>query len=163
MSLAKKIIAEIQQESISTQKVLERIPTDKFDWKPHEKSMSLKELAVHVVEISGLISLVITKPELDFSVEKKPLEINSTEELVDFYKKLKQKSIEALENVKAEELNEIWVMRNGEHIIMELPKKEVIKIMALNHAYHHRGQLSVYLRLLDIPVPSIYGPSADEA
>lgn len=163
MNLAQQLKQEFERESVSMQKVLERIPTDKFDWKPHEKSMSIKQLSVHVAEITGLISLIINQDELDFAkVTKKP-EINSAEELVAFYKKLKQKSLEALDVVSDEELNKIWVMRSGDHIIMKLPKKDMIRVMAMSHAYHHRGQLSVYLRLLDIPVPSIYGPSADEA
>ncbi len=158
----KSLIKEIEQESISTQKVLERIPEDKFDWKPHEKSMTLKALAIHLAEISGLTSLVITTPELDFSKTKKTIEINTTKELVDFYKKLKQKSIAALQTAKEEELDKNWIMRNGDFVIMDSPKREIIRTMALSHAYHHRGQLSVYLRLLNIPVPSIYGPSVDE-
>lgn len=163
MNLAQQLKQEFERESVSMQKILERIPTEKFDWKPHEKSMSLKQLAVHLAEITGLISLIVHQDELDFAAVTKKPKINSTEELVSFYKKLKQKSMQALDEVKEEDLDKLWVMRSGDHIIMELPKKDFIRVMAMSHAYHHRGQLSVYLRLLNIPVPSIYGPSADEA
>lgn len=161
-NIALSLKNEFERESVSMQKILERIPTEKFDWKPHEKSMTLKQLAVHLAEINGLISLVINKEELDFSTITTKPEITSTEELVEFYKKLKQKSLSALKNTTDEELGKIWVMRNADHIIMKMPKKDMIRVMAMSHAYHHRGQLSVYLRLLNIPVPSIYGPSADE-
>src|SRR5690625_5635745 len=102
--------------------------------------MSLRELGTHLAEIGGLIGLIITRKELDFAEVEPKDPVQHAEELVELYKKGKQKSLEALESAQPEDLEGNWVMRNGEHIILDLPKKEVIRMLALNHAYHHRAR-----------------------
>ena len=161
MSLTKTLIAEIEHESAGTRKILERIPQDKFDWKPHPKSNSLKALASHVAGLSSWPGVIAKTDHLDLA-SLKGAEINSTEDLVkEFDNNIKQ-ALDTLRNTKDEELSGKWSLRKGDHVIAELPKAVSMRSIALSHLYHHRAQLSVYLRLLDVPVPGMYGPSADE-
>lgn len=162
MTLSEILVAELQHEAISLRKSIERVPASKFDWKPHQKSMSLKTLTVHCAEIFGMIDIVLNTDELDFATAPAKSDFKTTEEIVAFFEKGFQASIDSLLRTPVSDFEKQWTMRNGEHIILQLPKAAVIRSMGMNHLYHHRGQLSVYLRLLDIPVPSLYGPSADE-
>ena len=157
------LIAELQHEAASTRKMLERVPVDKNDWKPHEKSMKLGRLASHVAELPAWIAMTMTTDELDLSkMEYKPTIATSTEQLVGVLDASVDKAVTALKNATPEDFHKPWTLRNGAHVIMTMPRVGVIRSMAYSHHYHHRGQLSVYLRLLDIPVPGMYGPSADE-
>ena len=163
MSYNKGLIAELQMEAASTKKMLERVPVDKNDWKPHEKSMKMGRLATHVAELPGWIAMTMGTDELDLSkMDYKPVMPNTTEELTANLDANVNKAVAALENAKDEDFDKMWTLRNGDHVIFTMPKKAVIRSMAYSHHYHHRGQLSVYLRLLDIPVPGMYGPSADD-
>lgn len=162
-SIASTLIAEMEQEAKVARTVLERVPADKFDWKPHEKSMTFGKLAVHVAEMFGWTPATLQQPELDFSkMDYKPFEPKTTNELVEYLDKTVGEAIETLKNTSDEVFAEDWTMRNGEQVYFTMPKAVVMRSFVMNHIIHHRGQLSVYLRLNDIPVPSIYGPSADE-
>lgn len=163
MSVINALVKEVEQESASTIKMLERVPADKFDWKPHEKSMTLKQLATHVAELPITIKIAATTDYLDFAEKSfsKP-EINSAQDLVNLYQQSTAAAISALKALKDEDLNLNWIMRSGEQVFFNAPKSVAVRTVALNHFYHHRGQLSVYLRLLNIPLPGVYGPSADE-
>jgi len=163
MSLLTSIHAELQHEAINTRKVLERIPMDKLSWKPHEKSMSLGSLAKHVAELPMLIALGMNQDEWEVSAQPaSPMPSSNAELLALFDKHLH----EALESLKKEETAELlgksWSMRHKETIFFTIPRFAVIRNMGLNHLIHHRGQLTVYLRLLNVPLPAIYGPTADE-
>lgn len=163
MSQNRGFIAELQMEAASTRKMLERVPTDNNDWKPHEKSMKIGNLANHVSELPGWIAMTMNTDEFDLStMDYKPKIATSTEELIANLDNNVNKAIEALEASSDENFEKIWTLRNGDHVIFSMPKKAVIRSMAYSHHYHHRGQLSVYLRLLDIPVPGMYGPSHDD-
>jgi len=155
------MIREIEHEGSQTKKILERIPFDKFDWKPHEKSREIGKLAIHVAEIPKWTSRALTTPEFDV-LSLKPTQVQSTEELVKLSEANIQKAIEDLQKASDEEMMTMWTFRRGDHVIFTLPRAAVIRNLSMNHLIHHRGQLSVYLRLLDIPVPGMYGPSADE-
>jgi uncharacterized damage-inducible protein DinB len=156
-------IGELQHEAATTRKILERVPEDKFGWQPHEKSMSFSRLATHVVEMFNWIKVTLETPELDFAgMDFKPFEPATNAELLELFDKNIAESVEALTNASDETFSENWTMRNGEQIYFTMPKMQVLRSFCLNHIIHHRGQLSVYLRLNDIPVPEIYGPSADE-
>jgi uncharacterized damage-inducible protein DinB len=162
-NLAAAFIGELQLETATTRKCLERIPADKFDYKPHEKSMTMGRLAVHVAEMTGWVIETVNKTELDFAtIDYKPFEPQTTDELVGFLDKITADAIEALKNASDEALMENWTLRNGEQVYFTMPRIQVLRGMVFNHIVHHRGQLSVYLRLNDIPVPAMYGPSADE-
>lgn len=163
MSIVQSLIEEIQRERGSTKQHLTRIPADKFDWKPHEKSMSIKALSAHIAEIAGLPGLIIKTDEVDLADGNKKPEIKTADDLVKFFEENTDQTIGALQSAKDEDLKKVWKMRHGDHVIMEMPKGDALRMMGMSHLYHHRGQLGVYLRILDIPVPSTYGPSADES
>jgi uncharacterized damage-inducible protein DinB len=162
MTKAELLLEEVKQEAKATRTLLERVPFEKADYKPHEKSMTLKRLATHVAEINGWWKLCLTMDVLDFSKgDSKPKEINSTADILALHDDLLVKAEIILNNAADEKLKEDWTMRNGEVVYFTMPKAEVVRTWCMNHLYHHRGQLTVYLRLLDVPLPSIYGPTAD--
>lgn len=163
MSLSETLAGELQYEATTTRKCLERVPAESFDWKPHEKSMKMGRLATHIAEMFGWVKDTVEKPELDFStMEYKPFEPKTTDELVAFLDKNVAEANESLKNASDDTMLANWKMRNGEQVYFDMPRIAVIRGMLIKHIVHHRGQLSVYLRLNDIPVPEIYGPSADE-
>jgi len=162
-NIASALVAEMEQEAAVARKCLERVPAEKFDWKPHEKSMTFVRLASHVAEMFGWTPPTLEHPELDFSkMDYKPAEPKTTEELVEILDKNVSEAIACLKNTPDETFMEDWTMRNGEQVYFTMPKIAVMRSFVMNHIVHHRGQLSVYLRLNDIPVPAMYGPSADE-
>lgn len=152
---------EFEQEAAITRKFLPLIPEDKFDWKPHEKNMTLKQLAVHIAEIPQWAEMALTTDGMDFADGYEPTPIKSREGLMNLFEESVQKGKEALANADEEDLEPDWTMRNGDQVLMTMSKYEVIR-HSLNQTKHHRAQLGMYLRLLDIPIPGTYGPSADE-
>jgi len=163
MSISDAFVGELQQEAAATRKCLERIPEDKFDWKPHEKSFTMIRLATHIAEMVSWAKDTVEKPELDFAGQDfKPFEPKTTAELVEYFDKNLANATEALKNTSDEAMMQNWKLRNGEQIYFDMPRVQVLRGMVFNHIINHRGQLSVYLRLNDIPVPALYGPSADE-
>jgi uncharacterized damage-inducible protein DinB len=151
---------ELQAEARATHNCLERISEKLFDYKPHEKSMNMGYLSMLVAEIPKWITVMIEESEIDFATFQhfKP---KNTAELVNHFDENVQGAIKALQKVSDEELNEPFYLKNNGQVIYTSPKKQNIE-MTVNHMVHHRGQLTVYMRLNDIPVPSIYGPSADD-
>jgi uncharacterized damage-inducible protein DinB len=163
MAIKDSFVDELKYESGLTKKMLERVPLEKASWKPHEKSYTLGRLATHVAEIPQWISRVITIDDFDFAVQSFSRHTaESQEELIGIFQDKLDKAIADLETMADEDFNKKWTMRRGEQIIREMPKKVAIRGWVFGHFIHHRGQLSVYLRLLDVPVPGMYGPSADE-
>jgi uncharacterized damage-inducible protein DinB len=164
MQLKDSFIAEMKHEASLTKKMLEKVPLDKKDWKPHEKSMSLGRLATHVAETTHWATDIIHIDDFDFAVNYnfKPTVAFSTDELLQIFQTNLDKAISDLSTMNEEDFNKIWTVRRGEQVMFTTPKKVAIRGWAFSHLIHHRGQLSVYLRLLDIPVPGMYGPSADE-
>ena len=164
MSLNTALIGELKHESANTRKILERIPSDKLNWLPHEKSMKLGRLAKHIAFLPTWCEIILNSSEFDFATSKfdnsPPA---STADIVQFFDEKLAKAIKELESATAENLDSIWTVRRGEHVMYQLPKKVALRSFTYNHMYHHRGQLSVYLRLLNVPVPGMYGPSADES
>ncbi len=162
MTKAQIFLAEIQQEAKATRKALEVVPMDKLGWKPHEKSMTLGQLAGHVAEIPGWVDMTLNRDELDFEKEPYvPFKPTTNEELVTFMDQHLEKATEILNTFPDAQMGDGWTMRSGEQVYFTLPKEVVMRTWCLNHWYHHRAQLGVYLRLLDIAVPPTYGPSAD--
>ncbi|ASZ12333.1 DinB family protein [Chitinophaga pendula] len=162
MSLIQILRKELDQEAPVTRKMLSLVPLEKFDWKPHEKSMTVKRLATHIAELPDWINMAINTDEIDF--KDKPYElpdVKNTEELLAFFDSSLQHAREALDVAKDESLSEDWTMRVGDRIVSTRSRAEVIR-MSLNQVVHHRAQLGVFFRLLDIPLPGTYGPSADE-
>ena len=163
MLINQALLSEFQQEAKGTRKLLERVPFDKADWKPHPKSMSLKELASHVAEIPDWMNKTIEAEELDFAKSGyKAPDPKSTEDLLKLFDDFFDKAKTSLANASNETLQGNWTLRNGEKVYFTMPKTVVLRSFVFNHLYHHRGQLTVYLRLLDIPLPGLYGPTADD-
>lgn len=155
-------LEQLEQEAITTRKMLSRVPADKFDWKPHEKSMELIRLATHVAELPTWIPMTLDTDELDFSKsDYKPAQIKNKDELMNYFEECLTKGREALKNGNEKSLDKPWTLRNGEQIYSTSPKRDVIR-MSLSQIIHHRAQLGVFLRLLNIPIPGSYGPSADD-
>jgi len=153
---------ELDQESLTTRKMLERIPDDKYDWQPHPKSMTIRQLSTHIAELPTWITMALTTDELDFATAPyNPPVINNTKELMELFEQSLQNGHTELKEENEKKLGETWVLRNGEEIYSRSTRAEVIR-MALSQIIHHRAQLGVYLRLLDVPIPGSYGPSADE-
>jgi len=162
-NISSVLIGEMEQEAKTTRTCLERVPADKFDWKPHEKSMEFGKLAAHIAEMFGWTPATLQQAELDFSkMDYKPFEPKTTDDLLEFFDKTVAEAIDVLRNTGDEVFLEDWTMRNAEKVYFTMPKAVVMRSFVMNHIVHHRGQLSVYLRLNDIPVPALYGPSADE-
>lgn len=162
MTIAQQFSAELRDQANNTRKVLERIPQDKLGWKPHEKSTTIGRLGMHIAEQPGTIVRTLTTEGIDFAaVPFKPVFPNTTAEIMDTFEKTLKEASDALEKYPDDKLSLIWVARRGEQIAYQMPRSAVVR-RALNHIIHHRGQLTVYLRLLDVPVPPTFGPTADE-
>ena len=155
-----EFLRELEAEATATHKCLEQIPKNLFDWKPHEKSMPLGYLALIVAEIPKWIQVMIDESEIDFATFEHFAAKNAAE-LVRHFDENLQAARNSLQNVSDEMLREPFYLKNQGQIVFTSPKKENIG-SSINHLVHHRGQLTVYMRLNEIPVPSIYGPSADE-
>jgi uncharacterized damage-inducible protein DinB len=162
MSMTAAFLQEFDKEAGTTRRVLERVPADKLGWKPHPKSMSLGELALHVAATPADISGWCIQDETTFSGESKMPEPASVAEILAAHDRGVMTVKERLTTVGDEGLKTTWTAKAGGATLMEMPKADLVRGIVLNHWIHHRGQLSVYLRLLDVPVPAIYGPSADE-
>ena len=161
MTRIEAFLKEIEEEAQTTRKMLSRVPDDKFDWKPHTKSMNIRRLATHIAELPAWVTLALTTDELDFATSPYTLpEINTTVGLLDFFEKSLTNGKSRLVNENEDKLDEPWVLREGDVIYSTRSKAEVIR-MAYCQVVHHRAQLGVYLRLLDVPIPGSYGPSAD--
>jgi uncharacterized damage-inducible protein DinB len=162
MSLSQSLLPEFDQEMANTRRVLERMPMDKYDWKPHEKSFSLGKLATHVAHLPSWAAMTLATDELDIGKPFDQPKPQTTEQLLELFDQSAAQARASLAGAADEEFFKKWSLRNGEHVIFTLPKIAVIRGVVLNHVIHHRGQLTVYLRLNDVPVPGLYGPSADE-
>ncbi|CAM4424612.1 Uncharacterized damage-inducible protein DinB (forms a four-helix bundle) [Pedobacter westerhofensis] len=162
MSTPKEFLKELTEESVVTRKMLERVPEDKYDWQPHQKSMSVKQLAGHVAELPSWVSMAFTTDELDFQGnEYTPPALENNHDLLGLFDQSLAGAKEKLEIAKEEDLTPTWLLKNGDQVLMSLTKGGLVR-HALSQTIHHRAQLGVYLRLLDIPIPGTYGPSADE-
>jgi uncharacterized damage-inducible protein DinB len=164
MSLNQTLITELKMEAANTRQILERVPIDKNDWKPHQKSMALGRLATHIAETPGWVMTTMNSDTLDFAKSNYKSNVaQSNEELLRILDQNVSEAITALENAKDEDFEKMWTMRNGEQLYFTLPKKVVLRTYAFSNNFNHRAQLGVYLRLLNIPVPGMYGTTADEA
>jgi len=162
MSATAALIQEFDQECKTTRRVLERVPSDKMGWKPHAKSMSLGQLAMHVASAPAYITGWALQDATEMTGGSTP-EAASTADVLAAHDAGVTKTKDTLSKIGDAGLGAMWTMKMPDGTtVMTMPKGALVRSIAFNHVYHHRGQLSVYLRLLDVPVPSIYGPSADE-
>jgi uncharacterized damage-inducible protein DinB len=162
MAIADALLPEFDHEVATTRKLLERVPDDKFDWKPHERSMSLGQLASHVATLPGWGSMTMGQSEFDLATGPPPVAAKNNQELVATFDRITAETRAAIAGKPDAEFMAPWSLKHTGKTIFTMPKAAVMRSFVLNHLIHHRGQLSVYLRLNDVPLPSIYGPSADE-
>jgi uncharacterized damage-inducible protein DinB len=157
-------LGDLDHELATTRRALERVTDEKLDWKPHPKSMSLGGLASHIATVPGWAGRILGAAEFDLSTVG-PAGTNlarTRDEILGRFDENAATFRSALDAAPPEALRELWTLRNGEQVLFQLPRVAVLRNMTISHMVHHRAQLGVYLRLLDIPVPSAYGPSADE-
>lgn len=165
MSISQSLTGELDQESAGTRKTLERVPDGKFAFKPHEKSFTLGGLASHVAGIAEWGTMICKTDFLDLAApehQQRAPELTTAQELVEAFDKNAAAFRAALAETSDEQLMQPWTLRMGEKVILTLPRVAVLRGMVFNHLIHHRAQLTVYLRMNDVPVPALYGPSADE-
>lgn len=162
MKRSQLLLEEVKQEASATRNLLSLVPFEKADFKPHEKSMTLLRLATHIAEISGWWKECLLDDELDFAKgDQTPKVYTSTADLVALHDKHIIQAEKILSEVSDDEFAKPWTMRAGETIFFTQPKSEVVRTWCMNHLYHHRGQLTVYLRLLNVPLPAVYATTAD--
>lgn len=162
MRIIDPILAELSHEMATTRRLLERLPDGRFGWKPHAKSMSLGELASHLAEIPGWVASIVDQPGFDIGGEYTRRIADSSAGLLAQFDQQVALVTRVLGTLDDARLLETWRLTKQGQPILEMPRVGVVRTLLLNHLIHHRGQLSVYLRLLDVPLPSIYGPSADQ-
>ncbi len=167
MAISEALLPEFDHEVANTRKCLERVPDDRLAWKPHEKSMTLGRLAQHLSQLPGWGVQTIVKDCVDIAPPGappyQPPPVNSSRELLEEFDKNTANARAAIAGADDEHLKQPWTLQAAGKTIFTLPRMAVIRNMVLNHMIHHRAQLGVYLRMNNIPVPAIYGPSADEA
>lgn len=161
MSIADDFVMELEQESAATRRVMERLPEDKFSWKPHPTSMSLGQLAMHVAQVPGSVSKMLSA-DLTEPPQGGQAEAKSRAELLDSLTASLNDGKARLQGWDDSQMMAPWTFSVGGKTIMSAPRAGMVRMIMFNHLYHHRGQLQVYLRLLGVPVPSVYGPTADE-
>ncbi len=162
MKLIPILLKELEQEAAITRKMLAIVPNDKYDWRPHEKSMSICQLTTHIAELPSWVAMVLTTTELDFAtIPYEPEIVENTTDLLALFEKSYAEGKAALEKATEEDLLPIWTLRNAEQIYSATPRHEFVRT-CYNQTTHHRAQLGVFLRLLNIPIPGSYGPSADD-
>ena len=166
MPIRDMILPEFDREMATTRKTLERVPEGKSDWKPHDKSMSLGRLAGHLAELPGLAARAMELESLDFrppgAPPRQPLVMSSRNSLLETFDQNVASARAGIAGASDEQMMKTFTLSSGGKELFKMPKLAVVRGLIVNHVIHHRGQLTVYLRLNDVPVPSIYGPSADE-
>lgn len=161
MTQVQSLISEMEAEAQSTKALLEMVPAEHFSYQPHEKSMDLKKLATHIASLQGVTAAIASMDSYDLADLQIP-EMNSAQDLVALQQEGLQKSIEAMKQIQDADLEKPFEMFFHKRSIMKAPKGPFLRRMAMSHLYHHRAQLGVYLRMLDVPIPGMYGPSADD-
>lgn len=162
MTIISLFLRELEEEALTTRKMIARIPTDKLDWAPHEKSMKMGPLATHIAELPSWAAMAFNMDGIDFAVSSwEPKKVNTADEILEIFEKSLLDGKTQLIEENATRLGERWVMRQGEMVLWDTDRWGVVR-MAISQIIHHRAQLGVYLRLLNIPIPGSYGPSADE-
>ena len=160
MSIAEKLLPELDQEMATTRRLLARVPGDKGQWKPHPKSFSLGHLAQLVATMPGWLTRMMSDPDIDLG-KQAGYSYESTETLLARFDTLFAEAREAIASARDSSFDEPWSLKMNGQVLFTKPRGDVVR-QTINHLIHHRGQLTVYLRLIDVPIPSIYGPTADE-
>lgn len=161
--MIKQLLAsEIKGETSNTRQVLSRFTDEHLNWRPHEKSMTVGELAAHVVELHGWLAFVVERDAFDFHKDYQRIEVKSMAQLLGLLDEGLERNLALLNGADDVDWMKDWSLKAGDHVISSSAKGKAMRFIVMNHLVHHRGQLSVYLRMLDLPVPGVYGPSADD-
>jgi uncharacterized damage-inducible protein DinB len=163
MTLSEMILPEFDQEMTNTRKLLERVPEDKMAWKPHEKSMAMGRLASHVAELAGWATTTINQDSLNLTPDMKGFQAASRKELLETFDKNAAEARQAIAGASDAHLQKTWTLAVNGKTFFSMPRTAVLRGFVMNHLIHHRAQLGVYCRLNDVPIPGMYGPSADDA
>ncbi len=161
--IATALLGELATEATSTRKLLERFPIEKRDFSPHAKSWPMHKLAVHVAQLPSWLAMTMDADELDLSAPWTPAEFATVDELLAIFDESAAAARKSLEASSDDAFPKTWTLRSGETVYLAQPRAEVVRGMCMNHLVHHRAQLTIYYRLCDVPVPGMYGPSADES
>ncbi len=164
-NLTRALAAEFEHEAAVTRRLLERVPGDRLDWQPHERSMTLGRLVGHIGELPGWGRTTVEQPEVDLAAvppEQRGATAGSVDGLLADFDRGVEGFAAALATTDDERMLESWTLRRGDQVIFELPRIAALRGFIMSHMIHHRGQLTVYLRLLEVPLPQVYGPTADE-
>lgn len=162
-TIAETLIPELDMEMAATRKMLARVPESKADWKPHEKSRTLGDLATHVANIPSLMGIVIRQDEMVAGTTNRPPKFTTTAALLDFFDQNVKAAREALTGVPDSKMALPWTLKFGDRTVFSRPRSAVLRSFVMSHHIHHRAQLGVYMRLQDVALPSVYGPTADES
>jgi Uncharacterized protein conserved in bacteria len=162
MSISEILLPEFDQEMANTRKILERVPDGKFDYKPHDKSMSLGRLATHLAELPSWAAYTLKVELLEMPLDFKPHEAHSRQELLEMFDKAVIEARGYIEKATDADWAKIWTLKFGDRTIFSMPRAAVMRGSVMSHMVHHRAQLGVYLRLNEVEIPGMYGPSADE-
>ncbi len=166
MTIPEKLLPEFDQEMAGVRKTLERVPEDKLSWKPHDKSMSMQQVASHIANLPNWAVLTLQQDQFDMNPpDGEPAttpQANSRQELLEFFDKSSAAARKAIAAAVDEDFRKDWSLLSGGHTLFTMPKIAVYRLFVMNHIIHHRAQLGVYLRMNNVAVPALYGPSADE-
>jgi uncharacterized damage-inducible protein DinB len=162
MTIPELFLQEFDEEMPGTRKILERVPEHSFSWKPHEKSMTLGRLASHLADLPARCSAIIATETLVRLPGFVPYSAAATAELVERFDTVSAEARTALTSLRDDQLQTIWSIKMGDRTLASLPRVMALRRVFMNHMIHHRAQLGVFLRLLDVPIPGLYGPSADD-
>jgi uncharacterized damage-inducible protein DinB len=162
MTISQTLLPEFDEEMKNTRKLLERVPDGKFDYRPHPKSMTMGQLASHIADGVGWTTVTLDMEVFDLPPDFKPFHVESQAALLDAFDKNIKASRQKIEGATDADWAKTWTMKVGDQVVLSMPRAAVMRSMIMNHVIHHRAQLGVYLRLNDVAVPGMYGPSADE-
>lgn len=161
MAIADAILMEMDMEEKTTQRVLERVPENKLTWKPHPKAYSLGQLAMHIAVAPGRVATAALEDTREFTPPP-PVDPKTRQEIMEAFAASCATAKQVVKSFDDAKMMSMWTLKRNGKVVMSVPRVAFLRAIMMNHIYHHRGQLSVYIKLLDLPVPSIYGPSADE-
>lgn len=163
MTMIEPMLRELEQQRKPTRRLLERVPGDRLEWRPHERSMSVGQLALHIAELPAVVTERAMQSELELFDFGPPPVPSSVEEVLEAFDSAVDEAVERLRSLDEAEAAGTWRLVDGGEAVLEMPRFAVVRNILLNHLYHHRGQLTVYLRQLEVPVPATFGASADES
>lgn len=162
MSINNGFAVEVERETANTRRLISKLEDQHLDWRPHAKSMTTGELVGHVIDLHNWVNQALVLEDFNLATNFVPSKPKTIQEAIEDLDSSYSKNIDVINSLTDEDWQKLWTMRFGDYVISELPRVDAFRHIIYNHLIHHRGQLSVYLRMMDIPLPGLYGPSADD-